>query len=198
MTASTKRSTDNMHRLDIRRIARDGLLTPGKSFNWQWTRSGAVVASIGVTVDTANSVTLDYRSKQGGDWQDKRYQVTVSWTACNYGGNRPWWHCPCCGRRVAVLWGGSVYACRHCQQINYESTRTTESSKPFERADKLRKRLGWPAGIAYGPGIKPKGMHWTTFERQLDKLNQHCADAFGSTDKLLTRLKGMAGRYGAD
>ena len=33
------------------------------------------------------------------------------------------------------------------------------------KADKLRKRLGWPAGIA-NPGTgKPKGMHWETYDR---------------------------------
>ena len=146
MTTRTKRGTDDLHALDIRKIARAGLLKPGGTFTWQWTRRGAVVASIGGIVDTANAVTLHYRTrKPGGDWQDKRYQVIVDWTACNYGGKRPWWLCSCCGRRVAVLWGGHTYACRHCQQINYESTRTAESSKPFERADKVR-RCCQPSG----------------------------------------------------
>ncbi len=33
------------------------------------------------------------------------------------------------------------------------------------RADTIRKRLGWGAGILNGNGGKPKGMHWATFER---------------------------------
>ena len=33
------------------------------------------------------------------------------------------------------------------------------------RADKLRDKLGWEPGILNGDGIKPKGMHWRTFER---------------------------------
>jgi hypothetical protein len=33
------------------------------------------------------------------------------------------------------------------------------------RADKLRKRLGWEAGILNGDGGKPKGMHWKTYQR---------------------------------
>ena len=33
------------------------------------------------------------------------------------------------------------------------------------RADKLRKRLGWEAGILNGDGGKPKGMHWKTYLR---------------------------------
>lgn len=29
-------------------------------------------------------------------------EVKVSSTPCTYGGHRHWWHCPNCGRRVAV------------------------------------------------------------------------------------------------
>lgn len=189
MTTSTKRSTDQMHALDIRKLHRKGLLTLGGSFTWQWTRRGNVVATIGGIVDTANSVTLNYRTRRhGGEWQDKRYQVMIDWTPCNYGGTRPWWHCPCCGRRVAVLWGDSTYACRHCQQINYESTRTTESSKPFKRADKLRRRLGWCAGVANDQGNKPKGMHWKTYLRLLNQLNAHSMAALQRTDDMLKRI----------
>lgn len=37
------------------------------------------------------------------------------------------------------------------------------------KADKLRKRLGWEAGLLNGDGDKLKGMHWTTCQR----LNSH-------------------------
>ena len=35
----------------------------------------------------------------------------------------------------------------------------------MRRADTIRRRLGWGAGIANPEGGKPKGMHWRTFER---------------------------------
>jgi len=192
--AGAKRSTKNMRVLDIRKLHRDGLLKPGGSFTWQWSRFGDVVASIGCTVDTINSVTLNYRTRpNSGEWQDKRYQVMVDWTACNYGGRRPWWLCPCCGRRVAVLWGGSTYACRHCHRLAYQSTRNSPDSQAFARADKVRKRLGWCAGIAHPPGDKPKGMHQKTFERLLLLYYALSNQAFGassaSLDKMMGRLK---------
>jgi hypothetical protein len=191
----SKRSTDEMHALDIRKIARAGLLKPGGSFNWNWSRGGNVLASIGGNVDTANSVTLHYRTRRhGGEWQDKRYQVMVEWTACHLGGTRPWWNCPCCGRRVAVLWGGSIYACRQCQQINYESTRTAESSKPFDRAGKLRDRLGWVPGVAYGMGDRPKGMHMTTYARLLQQYTVHAQATLESTENLLKQINRRIGQ----
>jgi hypothetical protein len=141
------------------------------------------------------SVNLIYR--HGGDTgQEMNYPVLIDWTPCNYGGKRAWWKCPCCGRRVAVLYSGKMFACRHCHRLDYESTRTAPDSKPYERADNVRRRLGWCAGVANPQGDKPKGMHWTTFERQLDKLNQHCADAYGSTDRLVTRLRGKMNKIG--
>jgi hypothetical protein len=193
--AGTKRSTDNMHPLDIRKIARAGLLTPGSPFSWQWSRGGNVVASISITVYTSASVTLDYRARKHGEWENKRYDVMVDWTPCNYGGKRPWWLCPCCGRRVAVLWGGGTYACRHCQQINYESTRNTPESQAFARAGKVRKQLGWCAGIANPPGGRPKGMHQRTYERLLHHYYELANQAFGASseamDKVMGRLRGI-------
>ena len=35
----------------------------------------------------------------------------------------------------------------------------------MRRADTIRRRLGWEAGIANPEGSKPKGMHWRTYER---------------------------------
>jgi len=41
--------------------------------------------------------------------------IRVSWTACRFGGARPWFHCPYCDRRVAILyWNFAAYFCRHC------------------------------------------------------------------------------------
>ena len=36
-----KNTTSDMRALDIRRLQRDGLLTSGRAFNWQWTINGA-------------------------------------------------------------------------------------------------------------------------------------------------------------
>lgn len=162
-----KRTTDEMHVLDIRHIQRAGRLTPGQSFSWQWSRRGEVVASINMRTDT-DRVTLMYRSRSnGGEWQDMNYPVYLAWTGCNYGGRRAWWLCPAvgCGRRVAVLFGGKVYACRHCHKLAYRTQREQPHDRACNRADTIRSRLGWEPGILNGSGGKPKGMHWKTYQR---------------------------------
>lgn len=116
--------------------------------------------------------------------------VRISWTPCNYGGQRAWWICPRCGQRVAVLYHLGAFACRHCHQLVHQSTRTAPSSKPFERANKIRKRLGWGGGVAHPLGEKPKGMHWETYGRLLQQLNVHSIAAMQSTDRMVGRLRG--------
>jgi hypothetical protein len=66
---------------------------------------------------------------------------------------------------VAILYGGGVFACRHCHQLVYASQRETADDRATRRADKIREKLGWEAGILNGNGWKPKGMHWRNFER---------------------------------
>jgi hypothetical protein len=164
-----KTCTTDMRALDIRRIQRDGCLKPGRILNWTWSRNGKEVASIQILVQL-EQVTLRYQSRSyGGEPKQMDYPVRLDRTGCNYGGQRVWWLCPAvnCGRRVAVLYGGAVFACRHCHNLAYKSQSETPTSGNFRRADRLRDRLGWVPGMAFGPGSKPKGMHWRTYARLL-------------------------------
>jgi hypothetical protein len=51
------------------------------------------------------------------------------------------------------------------------------------RANKLRERLGWEAGIFDGPEGKPKGMHWQTFERLSAEALQSSREAVVEANK---------------
>lgn len=185
---TNKRTTNAVNALDVRKCQRDGLLILGTRFNLTWSRNGRANGSISVRVNTA-SVNLIYR--HGGDGgQDVNYPVLIDWTPCNYGGQRAWWQCPCCGRRIALLYSGKMFACRQCHGLEYQSTRTARDSKPYEQADRVRRRLGWCAGVANPPGDRPKGMHWITYSRLMQKLHGHAIAAMQSTDRLVSRLKG--------
>ena len=182
-----KDTTSDMHPLDIRRLQRDGLLTPGRAFGWHWTVNGNEVASIQMRTE-ADRVILNYRSRSnGGEWQPMEYPVYLEWTPCNLGGRRAWFLCPArgCGRRVAVLFGGSIFACRHCHKLAYQCQRETDDDRAMRRADTIRRRLGWGAGIANPLGEKPKGMHWRTYTRL---LHQYHAFALASWEGVSKRF----------
>lgn len=171
----TRSTTDEYRRLDVRRWAREGMLRPGYRGGWQWSRGGESVASIQMRADT-NRIVLTYRHRRGdGDWKDEEYPVFLARTPCTYGGTRPWFICPArgCGRRVAILYGGEIFACRHCHQLAYESTREDVSDRAARRADWIRARLKWEPGILNGSEGKPKWMRWKTFERLIDEHDRH-------------------------
>ena len=160
---SGKPETNDSMPLDIRRIARRGLLIPGSSFGWQWTVNDRTVASIRIWVDR-ESLVLSYRMKSTGEVVEQRVQMQT--TPCHLGGQRHWFTCPRCSKRVAVVYApGRYFACRQCCGLGYATQKESAGDRAATRADKLRKRLGWEAGILNGPGVKPKVMHWKTFLR---------------------------------
>jgi len=181
-------TTDDYRSIDVRRWRRDGLLDAHQSFGWQWSRHGEVVASIRARTEP-DRVILTYRHRSGGsDWKDESYPVYLDWTPCHLGGQRPWFLCPArgCGRRVAILYGGAIFACRHCYRLAYLSQRETDDDRAARRADRIRERLGWEPGILNGNGLKPKGMHWRTFERLTAEHDVFVEES----------LAGMAQRFG--
>jgi hypothetical protein len=189
-----KSTTDDYRTLDVRRLAREGMLRPGHQGGWQWTRDGETVASIQMRA-VQDHILLIYRPRSGGgEWKDEHYPVRIVRTRCNLGSERSWFICPAvgCGRRVAILYGGGIFACRYCYQLAYASSREDSGGRATRRADRIRAQLGWEPGILNGVGGKPKWMRWRTFERlaaehdQLVTLSlQAAALKFGAVWKTL-------------
>ena len=164
---SGRGTTDGSQPLDIRRIYRAGLLAPGRLFSWQWSIGGKPYSNIRARVE-GDRVVLIYRSRRRGDtdWQDVEQPVRVDHTPCNYGGTRPWWRCPSCNRRVAVIYSpGERYACRHCYRLGYETQRSNFYDRGLLKAQRIRIKLGGTANMTIPFPWKPKGMHWRTYER---------------------------------
>lgn len=129
-----------------------------------------------------NAITLDYSA----NGKHQRHGVPITQTACHLEGNRPWWLCPRCGRRCAILYGGAVFVCRKCAALHYPTQHSSNVDKAILRAEAIRLRLGWKPGIANPGSGKPKGMHWETFTRLLAQHERY-ANAAGSW---------MAARFG--
>ena len=193
-----KDTIESCRAIDVRRWKRDCLLTPHQAFGWNWSRNGEVTASIQVRTEP-DRVILNYSHRSGGaDWKDESYPVFLDWTRCNLGGQRPWFRCPTqgCHRRVAILFGGRIFACRLCHRLMYSSQREAGYDRAARRADKLRDKLGWRGGILHGsePWNKPKGMHWKTFEQLCAK---HDAFAKSSMTGMVTKFN-LAGESWED
>jgi hypothetical protein len=107
------------------------------------------------------------------------------------GGERVWFRCRAkgCGRRLALLYGGKVFAWRHCHQLAYPSQR----EQPFEcyqrRGEKSMGRLGWASGEDRYLLGKPKGRHRRTCHRLFADLDQlEAASEAGLLDDISARF----------
>ncbi len=164
-----KGTTGECCSLDVRKLHREGLLKSGNLFSWGWFRDGQEVASIAAFV-YQDRIVLSYRhrSRLGCEWEEVKEPVSLEWTACNFGGERPWFVCPGaeCGRRVAILYKLRKYfLCRHCYDLRYESQREDKNDRALRRARKIRQRLGGSANMMEPFPERPKGMHLDTYMR---------------------------------
>jgi hypothetical protein len=161
-----KDTTGGYRSIDVRRWKREGLLIPYQSFGWQWSRDDEVVASIRVRTES-DRVILTYRHRSNGeDWKDESYPVYLDWSSCHFGGQRPWFLCPArgCGRRVAILYGGGIFACRQCDDLTYQSQREDFYQRAGQKVNKIVQRLGGDSDDNCWPE-KPKHMHWRTYHQ---------------------------------
>ncbi len=94
-----KAKAEHCRSVDVRRFAAENMLRDG-AWTWQWCDpdTGDVRSSITV-YGRSDRITLAF-SIEG---TPLRTELPILRTACNYGGSRPWFACPCCGRRVALV-----------------------------------------------------------------------------------------------
>ena len=188
-------TTEDYRSVDIRWLKREGILGLQGSRLLSWKRNGEVTGSINVRPEPGR-IIVNYRHRCGGGaWQDKGYPVHVDTTPCDLGGERHWFICPVqgCGRRVAILYGGTIFACRRCYRLAYPSTREAPRDRAARRADRIRDKLGWPGGILEGGDWgKPKGMHWRTYERL---CREHDALSDRALVGIMDHLNRLTGRF---
>jgi hypothetical protein len=163
---SAKTTTESQHRVDIRWLKKQDDLRSGKAGLISWSLRGERTGSIGYRMK-ADRMILNYRHRpKGGDWEEVEQTILFDRTPCNYGGQRKWFLCPRCWTRVAVLYGaGKYFFCRHCYDLAYGSQQESRADRLMRKARKIRHRLGASDDLFEPIWLKPKNMHWKTFDR---------------------------------
>lgn len=171
-----KPKAEHLRSVDVNRLYKAGHLQPGHRGGWQWTRDGEQMATIGTKGD-AGRLTLNYRITPNGDEPfDVTEPVTIDWLTCHFGNARPFFICPgvingrACNRRVAKLYLRQRYfLCRHCNRVTYACRSETPVDRMQRAANKRRVAMGAEPGME-SYVRKPKGMHWATYWRHMEKI----------------------------
>ena len=89
-------------------------------------------------------------------------------------GVRLYFHCPRCHRACELLYvAGNRLACRVCLQLAYHTENLGKISRNTQRLYRLRRKLGQePNGAFDYPPDRPTGMHWYTYDRKIEQLEQ--------------------------
>ena len=159
--------------MDIRKLARDGLLQHGAESSFSDRKSKYEIR----LVSEQDRMRFQYGiTMLAGFRRLGEDVVAIEQTECNFGGARPWFLCPDCGRRVAILYGRKIerdgsklpirnrtLKCRQCHDLSYSSQHEEWHQRMRRRAQKIRARIGGKYGN------KPKRMHWRTYDRLVDE-----------------------------
>lgn len=147
---SNKDSTDDYYSISTKFLKKHGYFSSQgfKSGRVSWSRGGEVRSSVGIAVSVSSDndeIRFQYisTSRSSGEKTERDYTVQLVTTPCNYGGVRWWFICPLvkngvfCQRRLGVLYLGSAYfGCRHCFELNYQS------SKDSHKFDWMFRKMG--------------------------------------------------------
>ena len=182
--------------LDVRRLARMGILREGARGSLTWSRAGTEHASLGYAVtlhEQAGTLTLSYTAPDRDTGERKSITCTIALSSIplHYGGRRWYLHCPLTGRRAQTLhkWNGIAQFC-HRDAIRpkptYASQRTSGASRIIDQRWALRRKMGDNFSDLFGEPCKPKWMRWRTFERYAARDAALAGAEFGA---ILRRMK---------
>ena len=128
---SMLRHKDLRPEVTITELREHNVFTSGQPAQWSVTARDGRLTEIAVFVLHDKAVIMAAYPRQDGSAHLVEETVTLSWSACHYGGRRPWFVCPGrfdqpCGRRVAQLYiAGSLLLCRPCCGLELGLTQLT-------------------------------------------------------------------------
>jgi hypothetical protein len=165
-----KVKTNTLFRIDINDLRSTSGLEPGaRGQVWQAVRG--VLGNFVLYEVKKDRVLLKYEYQS----PDKEAQLVIEtiWldhTVPHFGGKRVWFSCPKCCKRVAVLFRvDRRFRCRKCHKLSYP-TQSWDAFNCFgQKAQKIRRRLGGSGALGEDFPSRPKGMHFVTYCKLLQK-----------------------------
>lgn len=126
-------------RLDSFELARD--IRSSKKYNkrceflkeW-WNMYGKIASASICLMASAEKVDIKYSLKD----QEKKEYVSLNYVPNHYGGEKLYFLCPLCGRRIRFLCATERgFVCRKCANLNYEVQQSGKEGVLLHRIEKL-------------------------------------------------------------
>lgn len=148
---------ESLRSIDVRRFQRDGLIDRHYVGPWSWR--DPITKKVNAAIQTSfRENMLVLRFTVGGESVVQR--IPLERTECHFGGTRPWFRCPGCNNRVAILFmHRRHFACRTCHDLVYASQSEDLLNRAWRMQDKIEEKLG-PSHE------RPRGMHARTTRRR--------------------------------
>lgn len=141
----TKQEADDLKKIDIYFLKRQGLLEGWREGVIQWKINGAEVLRVGIQISTydvedVRFINLLYEiTERNGKKLDCSHSHPITTTPCNFGGVRYWFVCKFCNRRVGTLYLGKKYfKCRHCLKLTYRLQNINVRGKKYSMVSALK------------------------------------------------------------
>lgn len=177
---------EQVSRLSISFVRQRGYLSSDTSGRISWNIGGEPVGSISICSE-GGGLRLNYRYRlHGEEWESVSQRINIQYTSCNYGGERPWFTCGGCLKRVGVLGlSGKYFRCRSCCGLAHASSNESKFDRAIRKRDKCAKKVL----NEYECLEKPKFMHRKTFDKltnkylvsseKVDRMLFACAEKYG-------------------
>ena len=156
------KKAESARHIDIRRWQRDGIIEAGYVGRWNWYDPDTF--QVNAWIDVAITA-LAARLRFIADGQRFDQTVAFARSGCHFGGKRPWFKCPTCSRRTALLYVDQRgFACRVCQSLAYASQSEDAIDRSWRKQGKLEATIGQRRA-------RPKGMHNSTYMDRLARIH---------------------------
>lgn len=143
--------------INLSNLKKKGLLKPGSILNLNWEIEGTFTFKSTVYIKE-NFFLISHQCNE----KIIKQRIKISSTACHFGGNRQWFHCPLCDARRMTLFfdKNKNLSCRECNNLGYLSQKQNPFNRLFLNAQKLRQKI-----LAGDTSIenKPLNMQWKTY-----------------------------------